>query len=89
MYNLRPGRGLNRSECNVNAIGKTSDYQPGGSWFNPRPGRGLNRSKCDVNVIGKTSYYQPEVYVQSPTWSLKAFFKQNCTTHKQAKQSFP
>ena len=59
MYNLRTCQGLNRSECNVIAIGETSDYQPGGSWFNPRPGRELNRSKCNVNVIGKTSYYQP------------------------------
>ena len=28
--------------CEVSAVGKISNCQPGGPGFNPRPGRGLN-----------------------------------------------
>ena len=28
--------------CEVGAVGKISDCQPGGPGFKPRPGRGLN-----------------------------------------------
>ena len=42
-FNPRPGRVVNRSECDAGAIGKTPDCYPRGSGFNPRPGRGLIR----------------------------------------------
>ena len=39
--------------CEVSAVGKISDCQPGGPGFNPRPGRGLN--------FGRPSFATPSV----------------------------
>ena len=34
--------------CEVSAVGKISNCDPGESWFNPRPGRGLNLSQTSL-----------------------------------------
>ena len=44
---------LSESVCEVSAVGKISDCQPGGPGFNPRPGRGLN--------FGRPSFATPSV----------------------------
>ena len=41
------------SVCEVSAVGKISDCQPGGPEFNPRPGRELN--------FGRPSFATPSV----------------------------